>query len=570
MLEEVSGLGLDKQSLRRVSATHMDAPEARASAESSPGSGPPGPGGHGRWRRVMGRTLVASLGLLVAGLLGEIYLRLVIFHPGALGPLAFWPLRRAELYSPGIRDPEFWRLRAHFGFEGGMDRRDWERSYDRRVGWRRPELEPERLRHKLTYELGSKRPVLFYGDSFTACMTEEQHCWEGLVGRSRLGESHAILNYGVRGYGLDQTTLMVEATLGEHAGQDPLVLIGILVDDDLDRTAMGLRGRPKPRIEVRGSGLVVHPALTHDPGRWVDRHPLGIRSYLIRALGFGLVPDSLSRRYEGWVIPDPGPIQTRTRLLLARLKARLDAQGLDYGVILFEGFDAVQDPAVQGWRGEFLRGELEALGMPFHGTTPSLLAAIEAGSADLMGCFLHRPGDAGHLSPLGNGIAFEGIVDFIEGREATRPWSPRRVPRAGRFDRKELGGSSAVVLFQEGIHGYFTEPEDEYRLSVRVGEAGPTRVHWDLGAGSEGYAHFDAVAKLVPFEGRSTEGGDRVRIVFRVDGRMVYRGFVSLENPRVPISVELRGGACLTLEVDDGGDGHGDDLMYFASPRFRP
>ena len=112
--------------------------------------------------------------------------------------------------------------------------------------------------------------MLLFGDSFCECATPPEECWQGLLERSPLGPRFALVNYGTGGYGLDQVLLLARRVLDRWRGRDPLVVVGILVDDDLDRDALALRNFPKPRFRLADGVPQQGPAMTPLPALAVE------------------------------------------------------------------------------------------------------------------------------------------------------------------------------------------------------------------------------------------------------------------------------------------------------------
>jgi hypothetical protein len=116
------------------------------------------------------------------------------------------------------------------------------------LGWIDTAFDGASFEPRAAPELAGRRPVLLFGDSFIRCMTNKANCFQGWMERSAWDATHQAYNYGVRGYGIDQIAMLARATLPRWRGTDPLVVIGIYMDDDLDRAWLDFRGWPKPRL----------------------------------------------------------------------------------------------------------------------------------------------------------------------------------------------------------------------------------------------------------------------------------------------------------------------------------
>ena len=122
--------------------------------------------------------------------------------------------------------------------------------FDSRLGWvSRGVLDD--YDHERRAELAGRRPVLLFGDSFAACVTEPVDCWQGWFARSERRDDEMLLNYGAGGYGLDQIALLAQSALDRWHAERPRILIGILVDDDIDRAPTVAAGLAEAPVRVR-------------------------------------------------------------------------------------------------------------------------------------------------------------------------------------------------------------------------------------------------------------------------------------------------------------------------------
>ena len=364
-----------------------------------------------RCRRILGKA--AILGITTA-LLVELALRWLLFAPPAALAAAALPLRRAELFA-NEWEQDYWKLRYVF--------RDPERvRMPRRhalLGWYAPDVDPKTYDHVKHARLAGRRPILFYGDSFTACVTPPEECWQGLLDASPLAADFTLLNYGVGGYGLDQTYLLARESLALYAQERPLVVIGILIDDDMDRIRLRMRGWPKPYLVPAADGsLVLDEPVAADETEFLAHHPLALFSYAWRYLlcGSGLVPSAIENR---WTRRGPALTTTRERatLVLDALAETLRAQDVEYFFLLFHGPSA-QAPSGTlphgGWRETFLVSELQRLNLPY------VLSSVELAHSNA-GALYFDDGSVrrSHYTPEGNRVVFGALVRGIEGRFET-------------------------------------------------------------------------------------------------------------------------------------------------------
>ncbi|MGH7149044.1 MAG: SGNH/GDSL hydrolase family protein, partial [Planctomycetota bacterium] len=276
--------------------------------------------------------------------------------------------------------------------------------------------------------------LLCYGDSFTfGAEVSDAEAWPALIEAARPGLE--AINFGVGGYGTDQALLRFRRQ-GADLGADA-VLIGFLLENvgrnvnryrPLYYPATGVPGA-KPRFRLLGEDLVLLP------------QPFPTREALARAVEDGSVL-SLLAEGEHWSRANlPGPLRFSS---LARLAAAyraysarqsrrllLDEAGEPFRVTvaLLETFHrealacgAREAPilvfpreeemeALVGRDDLYWKGLLEALAtrsIPFLDLSEPLAPAFRAAREDPDAPAVYR---AGHLSPLGNRIAADAVLD---------------------------------------------------------------------------------------------------------------------------------------------------------------
>jgi len=201
---------------------------------------------------------------------------------------------------------------------------------------------------------GRRRPFLFYGASFTACVTPQQDCWQGLLANTPFGDELFTLNYRCSAYGLDQINLLFEESIDQWVPKRPIVAIGILVDNDLDRTVFDYRGCPKPMYSVDDGKLRVdYPGVT-DFEKWLEENPPSISSYLVRYLAHArsVLPESFAPPLSN----DPSVVARKKKLsraIISSLQEELESRELDYFFVLFFGPRTWQRTRPTGWRENF-------------------------------------------------------------------------------------------------------------------------------------------------------------------------------------------------------------------------
>jgi hypothetical protein len=365
--------------------------------------------------RVRGLRLVLRLLFAVglALLVLEGGLRWVLFSEAARARDLGWQLRRPELYGLYESGREFWQLRAALGVESGLGPAA---EFDARLGWRNRFFDGETLEHVDEVALGARRPVLLFGDSNARCVEPPEDCWEGLLARSSLGETHALLNYGVGGYGFDQAALLMRHALPRFLERDPVVVIGILVDDDLDRCWLALRDGPKPSFSLAGDALVLEPPAP-SAAEFLARRPLAIRSYLVRllAVGGGLVS---RERVLAWAGESEHVAEKKAlaRALVLDLERELTARGVEHFFVLFNALPSLTRSGEGQWEEPFLRALFAEHGIPFVSSRSPLERHFAASRSDPRELF-HADGiGSNHYTAAANALVFPALAKGLAGR----------------------------------------------------------------------------------------------------------------------------------------------------------
>lgn len=373
------------------------------------------PGGRRR-RFLLGLWVLLATALLVEGAV-----RVLLFADVAvLAPLSA-RLRDEILFADAFTEDAAWVLRARFhpGSAHEHPRRD------ERLGWTSEDIEPGTLRHAREPVAADQRPVLLYGDSFARCLTSRDEAWEGLLERSELGPTHELLNYGVGGYGLDQIELLLDATIERHAARRPLVIVGILIDDDLDRTALALRNFPKPRYVARDGGYALELPQARSAAEFAAAHPPGIVSYATRLTIYGGLPIRVRWKLTG---EERRRDEKRalSRFLLERIQRRLSGLGLEHFVVLFHAEKSMASDGPYLWQEPFLHETLRELGIPF---VSSKRALREDMARTGLAPEAYMPLDR-HYDARGNAVVFTAFLRGLRGEfEPPEGYLPGLPPR---------------------------------------------------------------------------------------------------------------------------------------------
>lgn len=368
---------------------------------------PDAPSHRRRWLR---HCLLTTAAVLAGAVLFEFSLRFLLFVDAPL-PAGAARLRNANLFANKWSDEH--HALDHV-FTAPEKRR--EARHHPLLGWTVARIEPQTFAHADAPSAAGRRPVLLFGDSFAACVTEPRDCWEGLLERSPLGASYRLLNYGVPGYGFDQTCLLMRACLERWQDANPVIVLSLLVDADLDRSALSFSFWPKPRLSPEG-GLEVRGAVPIDADAWIAERGLGIQSYAWRWLvhGSGLLP-------EGWMHSLGGDAAHEAEVrrlvppLLASVLAELQGRDLEFFVLVFHGTKHLREEGIQDWRETLLLGELERLGIPYVSSKRVLIADRRATGRTVADYFVLRGPSRRHYSAQGNAIVFAALRDGLEGK----------------------------------------------------------------------------------------------------------------------------------------------------------
>jgi hypothetical protein len=322
-------------------------------------------------------------------------------------------LRRPELYADA-RGRDYWKLFTLFQRPG------YRRSHTPRneqLGWLKEKIDPETFAHADEATLGERRPVLLFGDSYGGCVHRAENCWEDLLATSELGASHALLNYSVGGYGFDQICLLMRSVLPRFAQRDPVIVVGIFLDDDLDRSYLPIRIRTKPYFELQDGRLALHLASEGDPTRFVEQHPVGFTSYFYRWCLFGsglLARDrALAWTHEGDHVAVKKALNAR---LLEEAHAELERLGLEHFFLLFHGEGPLHQAGPAEWQESFLYAELERLGSPFVSSKRYLRAHLRATNTPAAALYFQDDPGKGHYTGEANALVFEAFRDGLAGR----------------------------------------------------------------------------------------------------------------------------------------------------------
>lgn len=514
---------------------------------------------HASRRKLFRTSIGAAIGLCLALVLSEFALRFVLFHGGD-SSLAR-KLRRADYFADGDSDDDYWKLRWLFA---PREARAACHGWDPVLGWAGSYVRPDTYEHVRAQPHAERegRLVLLYGDSFSQCATPEEQCFPGLLGRSDLATRYRMLNYGVGGYGLDQIALMIQRSIDRYRAENPIVIVGMLVDNDLDRSVLSVRDWPKPRLDVRGDELVLREPVAPSFDTYLERHPLEVRSYFARLVAHRSrwLPQSW-RDVLGARNPRIAEKEALNRAILATIHRELASRELEHFFLLFHSQWTLVPPGADDWEEQLVRSTCADLGARVVSVRPYLLAAAGGDPGAAARFYLQGGRGVGHLTPLGNAITFEAMRDGIECREecAGVPGLPAKMVRGelerlvqtphvqfvmGRAARVHSDGADVYVRESDARTPPFDRWDDRRRICIRPGAESPTCVTFER---MDGEHRFSARVRATVYPAAAAVGTVLVQVV--CDAHVVYREEIAVEHAWRPLAVELDGTRELSISV---------------------
>jgi len=231
------------------------------------------------------------------------------------------------------------------------------------LGWTGRYFSGETYVHNDTHNLGNKRPVLLFGDSFSLCLWSDR-CFQDFVNTDEtLSKEYYLLNYGVVGYGLDQIVLLMEQALERY--ENPYVIFAFNTLD-LDRAMLKTRFQLKPHFELTAGNLKLHTPPQVNIFQYIEAQPPEITSYLARLV--------TQRQFFPKTIRDKliGKNNQRkhTRKLSKKILDRgineLRRRALDFTVLVFHpDWPGIATIDSENWRDRFLRKYFDSRGVDY-------------------------------------------------------------------------------------------------------------------------------------------------------------------------------------------------------------
>ncbi len=289
----------------------------------------------------------------------------LIFRSLIFSSLPFMaPWKHPDLYASNLTS-DYFKLQHLFGIERCAE------ASDHTIGWvNRRLFEGPDYRHAEAESLGSRTPVLLYGDSFAQCLTSREECFQAILNTDPdFGASHYLLNYGVEGYGVDQIYLLYERTI--NLFNSPVVVVSIL-DRDLERAVSASTWGIKPYFTVCGGLLQLH---TEHLGTGLEEffksNPPEVRSYLFRLVKYNrLIPEPVASWLRG-TEQERARIKEVNREIILKFASDLRKRGIKHVFLVFEHAKTIVSPP--DWRLVFLVDMFRENGIPFMLTRDAVI-----------------------------------------------------------------------------------------------------------------------------------------------------------------------------------------------------
>ncbi len=326
---------------------------------------------------------------------GELVFRALLFH----GPAFMKPLESPGLYAESDSSDTYWKLWVAFGGTPAV-------RNDPLLGYRKHGIRPNTYLHAQASEIGSRIPVLLYGDSFAQCTVPPEDCFEGILNNnSEFSAKYYLINYGVGGYGLDQIYLLYQKTIGLY--HNPVVVFSLL-DADIDRCVLTMNQGQKPYFVVNNGQLNLRglPIETDQRKFFADRPP-EITSYLGRLVMFRIFPDWNDANSPS--DPQRSKKEELGKAILLTVSKDLNTRGLEHVFLVFEGLHRAWKPL--NWRIKFLADLFSKHNMPHIWARKSIEHSTTVEDYDHRKYIVSSADH--HPNRLANSIVSERILEWL-------------------------------------------------------------------------------------------------------------------------------------------------------------
>ena len=301
------------------------------------------------------------------------------------------------LYADFFSDNDYWKFQYDWGEKFA------ETSPERihpRLGWSQTyitEENPLGLEEETRKRMGSSNSkILFYGDSFVKGSSDKEFQIPRYMNNHIKGTD--VVDLGVAGYGTDQIYLLFKETYQTFT--HPIILVGILADDDLDRTVLSVRTSQKPYFVLDPTGNLQLKGIPIEKNQktYFRNYHLSIKSYfyaLLKQKFFqGDHKADLKKRINAKLLElfKANAAQTKSRLVF----------------VIFYGKPSLTKTI---WQEDFLKGKLNRLGVPYIDTKAILLRYAKENQIELSSFYKVHDG---HHNNLGNRVIAEDIIEYLK------------------------------------------------------------------------------------------------------------------------------------------------------------
>ncbi len=297
--------------------------------------------------------------LLFCFITAEIALRIVLF--GDIGFLNNIPIlarqRNPAYYVDGNSEEEFGKLACHLNRKACG-----KKEVHPLLGWT-GNFSPDNYLHNEAGLVGSRKPVLLYGDSFARCVGGTTCFQDFLDADEEFSKDYYLLNYGVIGYGLDQIYLLLRESVGRY--DNPFVIVSLMTED-LDRSSLTYFNSQKPHFEIVNGRLVLQRPLMIEPQEFFSQHPPGITSYLYRRVLYSnFLKAILPEQIISFLKRDEYYIQKKIRInerIIDEIIKELRDRELEFVFLVFHHRGNLYK---DDWRDIFIRKMLDEHKVPY-------------------------------------------------------------------------------------------------------------------------------------------------------------------------------------------------------------
>lgn len=303
-------------------------------------------------RGYLKNVIVLIIALLVSFGLAEIGFRFVLFSDVA----GLDKLRNPANYADYFSEDDYYKLEYLFGQPPPQHPHPL-------LGWV-GDFSGENFLHHKAGEVGNRRAVLLYGDSFAECRGQVL-CFQDILNKDEeFAQEHYLLNYGVSGYGVDQIALLVQNSV--HLYEHPYAVVSLMTLD-LDRSVLSVRLGQKPYFEIENEvlqlkGVPINP----NPNEYFTDNPPQVKSYVYRRILYGYMPQN----FIAWVNREESRITYKKKLnskIILKIVKEMRDRDLDFVFLVFHphwpGVSTLDGES--DWRDPFLRELLEQHDIPY-------------------------------------------------------------------------------------------------------------------------------------------------------------------------------------------------------------